>query len=247
MRLTAEEVFTKLMVEDKILEVKGQIKFYLGDVDIIVKQRDVVGNIMQEWLEGWFKKNAVVYKPNPNSQMPPDFYLDLDNLTSELLEVKAFNYDASPGFDIADFNAFQSEIIDKPYMLHAKYLIFGYQMMGDGYVIIKKLWLYNVWEICRRMELWPLNLQIKDKVVHKIRPCTWYAKGPKVKFRPFESLEDFISAMDQTVFQNPKTREKSGEWLNLFLKSYEKHYNIKLKIPRWSDIEDNYIIKKKNK
>lgn len=244
MKLTAQEVFNKLMLEDKILEVKGQIKFYLGNVDIIVKQRDVVGNIMQEWLEGWLKQNEIVYKLNPNSQMPPDFYLNPDDKRTELLEVKAFNFDASPGFDIADFNAYQSEITEKPYMLNTKYLIFGYQMQEDGYVVIKKLWLQNVWEICRRMENWALNLQIKDKVVHKIRPCTWYSKGRAIRYKPFETLEDFISAMEQTVYQNPKTREKSGEWLKLFLKSYEKHYNVKLKIPRWNDIEDSYVVKK---
>lgn len=244
MKFTAKQVFDKLLIEDKILEVKGQIKFYLGNVDIVVKQRDVVGNIMQEWLEGWLKHYKIAYKLNPNSQMPPDFYLNPDDITNELLEVKAFNYDATPGFDIADFNAYQSEIIKKPYMLHVKYLIFGYQMQDDGYVVIKKLWLQNVWEICRRMENWPINLQVKDKVVHKIRPCTWYSKGKSIRYSPFTSLEDFISAMEQTVYQNPKTREESGEWLNLFLKSYEKQYNIKLKIPRWSDIEETYIIKK---
>ena len=41
------------MNEDKILEIRGQIKFFLGDVDTIVKQKDVVGNIIQEWLQGW--------------------------------------------------------------------------------------------------------------------------------------------------------------------------------------------------
>lgn len=247
MKLTANEVFDKLMIDDKILEVKGQIKFYLGNVDIIVKQRDVIGNIMQEWLEGWLKHNEITYKLNTNTQMPPDFYLNPDDLKSELLEVKAFNYDATPGFDIADFNAYQSEIIVKPFMLHAKYLIFGYQMQEDGYVVIKKLWLQNVWEICRRMEYWPLNLQVKDKVVHKIRPCTWYSKGKSIRYKPFTSLEDFISAIEHTVYQNPKTREKSGEWLKLFLKSYEKEYNTKLKIPRWSDIEDSYVVKKETK
>ena len=52
MRLTAQEVYDKLVNEDGILQLEGQIKFYLGDVNIIVKQRDVVGNIMQEWLAG---------------------------------------------------------------------------------------------------------------------------------------------------------------------------------------------------
>jgi hypothetical protein len=244
MKLTAQEVFNKLLLEDKILEVKGQIKFYLGDVNIIVKQRDVVGNIMQEWLEGWLKQNCVPYKLNTNTQMPPDFYLNPDDLTEELLEVKAFNYDASPGFDIADFNAYQSEIINHPFMLHTKYLIFGYKMQEDGYVIIKDIWLKNVWEICRRMENWPLNLQIKDKVVHKIRPCTWYSKGKSIKYKPFEKLEDFVSAIEQTVYQNPKTREKSGEWLILFMRSYENKYRTRMIVPRWKEIEENYINKK---
>ncbi len=69
---------------------EGTIKFFLGSVDIIVKQRDVVGNIMQEWLEGWLKKNGVEYAVSENTQMPPDFFLDKENRTKALLEIKAF-------------------------------------------------------------------------------------------------------------------------------------------------------------
>ena len=61
MRLTAQEVYDKLVNEDGILQLEGQIKFYLGDVNIIVKQRDVVGNIMQEWLQGWLDKRGIEY------------------------------------------------------------------------------------------------------------------------------------------------------------------------------------------
>lgn len=43
MRLTAQEVYDKLVNEDGILQLEGQIKFYLGDVNIIVKQRDNCG------------------------------------------------------------------------------------------------------------------------------------------------------------------------------------------------------------
>ena len=50
MRLTAQQVYDKLIHEDRILELQGQIRFFFGDVDIIVKQKDVVGNIIQEWL-----------------------------------------------------------------------------------------------------------------------------------------------------------------------------------------------------
>ena len=244
MKLTAEQVYEKLLNEDKILEQKGQIKFYLNDLDVIVKQKDVVGNIMQEWLESWLKKNAIDYAPSHNTQMPPDFYLNPDDQTKDLLEVKAFNYEAQPGFDIADFNAYQEEIIREPYMLHAKYLVFGYQMQEDGYVVIKKMWLKNVWDICRRMEKWPLNLQIKDKVVHKIRPGIWYSESKRIKFTTFTSLEHFISAIEQTVYKNPKTRELSGEWLEDFIRSYEKFYGIKLDIPRWNNIAEKYVNKK---
>ena len=147
MKLTAEEVYRKLLEDFKIYEVQGQIKFYLGDVDIIVKARDVVGNIMQEWLEGWLRKNDIEYLPNENTQMPPDVYLNPDDQTENLLEVKAFNYEATPGFDIADFTAYQAELIREPYMVHTKYIIFGYVMQPDGYVVIKKMWLKNVWEL----------------------------------------------------------------------------------------------------
>ena len=59
MRLTAQEVFDKLIYEDKICELEGRITFYMGAVTITVRQRDVVGNIMQEWLQGWLDKNGI--------------------------------------------------------------------------------------------------------------------------------------------------------------------------------------------
>lgn len=60
MRLTSQEVYDKLIHEDRILELQGQIKFFLGDVAIIVHQKDVVGNIIQEWLQGWLDKRGTV-------------------------------------------------------------------------------------------------------------------------------------------------------------------------------------------
>ncbi len=243
MKLTAKQVYEKLINDDKILELQGQIKFFLGDVNIIVKQKDVVGNIMQEWLQGWLEKRNIDYDVNENTQMPPDFFLNPADKSVDLLEVKAFNRNASPGFDIADFRMYAEEIVEKPYMLDVDYLIFGYDMSDDGVVTIKDVWLKKVWEITRRMKDWPLNLQIKDKVVHKIRPAVWYSTN-RVDYTTFNSLEHFISAVEETVYQNPKTHEKAGVWQNYFLENYEKHYGIKLDIPRWKDIADTYINKK---
>lgn len=75
MKMTATEVYNKLLNDDKILTQQGRITFKFSDVDIIVKQRDVVGNIMQEWLEGWLRHNGVEYAPNENTQMPPMYFL----------------------------------------------------------------------------------------------------------------------------------------------------------------------------
>ena len=246
MKLSPREVYELLVQEDRILEIHGQIKFFLGDISIIIKQKDVVGNIMQEWVQGWLEHRGVEYALNANTQMPPDFYLDPENKKVSLLEVKAFNRNASPGFDIADFRMYADEIVSKPYMLDVDYLIFGYDMSDDGVVAIRDVWLKKVWEITRRMKNWPINLQVKDNVVHKIRPAVWYSTS-RVDFRVFENLEDFISAIDQTIYQNPDTRDRAGQWLNRFVENYEKHYGKRLLIPRWMEISDKYAIEKTGK
>lgn len=236
-RLTAQQVYNKLINEDRILTLQGQIKFFFGDVDIIVKQKDVVGNIIQEWVQGWLDKREIEYALNDNTQMPPDFYLNPDDLTTGLLEVKAFNRNRGAGFDIADFRMYEEEIVEKPFMLNVDYLIFGYDMGDDGTVVVKDLWLKKVWQITCSSDKWPMKLQVKQDVVHKIRPGTWYGNAT---YPPFERMEDFISAIEQTVWQNPKTREISGTWLRRFLINYERFYGERLTIPRWNDIENHY-------
>lgn len=160
MKLTVEEIYDRLVNDDKILTKKGRITFTLGDIDIIVRQRDVVGNIMQEWVEGWLKKNDIEYALNDNTQMPPDFYLNPDSMKENLMEIKAFNYKAGR-VDIADFRMYEQEIAQKPWMLDVTYLIFGYEMSEDGIVTIKKVWKNKVWEMSRPMSsgtnktIWP--------------------------------------------------------------------------------------------
>lgn len=249
LKLTADEVYDRLLNVDKIKTVEGQIRFYLGNVSIIVRQKDVVGNIIQEWLEGWLRKNHIAFAPNINTQMPPDIFLDPDNHTKDLLEVKAFNYSASPGFDIADFKAYSREIIERPYMLHTKYLIFGYSMNDNGIVTIKDLWLKNVWEICRSMDGWALNVQYKNKVIHKIRPAKWYGTGNRSRFPMFSNLEDYLSAIEETLFSYPATHELSKGWRKKIINSYKSFYNKQLSIPRWDELEETYQppVKKRKK
>ncbi len=240
MRLSAQEIYDRLLNDDHILELKGQIRFFLGDVNIIVRQKDVVGNIMQEWLQGWLEAKGIEFAPSENTQMPPDFFLNPDDRTKGLLEVKAFNRNGSPGFDIADFRMYAAEIQEKPYMLDVDYLIFGYDMSADGIVTIKDVWLKKVWQITRRMENFPINLQIKEGVIHKIRPGVWYSERA-TDYAIFDCLEDFISAIEETTFKEPKLRTSvASTWLTVFQKKYKDWYGKELNVPRWNDIKDKY-------
>ena len=74
MKKTPQEVYELLINDESILSLEGQIKYEMGGIDIIVKQRDVVGNILQEWLQGWLNNKGIEYALNSNTQMPPDFF-----------------------------------------------------------------------------------------------------------------------------------------------------------------------------
>lgn len=237
---TAKQVYDRLLTVESLLHQKGGIYFKLGSVEIEVRQRDVVGNILQEWLAGWLSKQDIYHAPNPNSQMPPDFFLDPEGERDGLLEVKAFNRSASPGFDIADFAMYEREICVKPWMLYVDYLIFGYDMSETGVVTVKDLWLKKVWQITRPMGDWALNLQVKNGRVHKMRPGVWFS-DKKGNIPMFSSLEDFISAVEQTVYQNPQTRDDSAKWLSNFQRNYKAMYGKCLSVQRWNDIKQYYL------
>ncbi len=236
MKLTAMEIYDKLLNEDQIKTVKGQIRFHLGDVGIIVKKKDVVGNILQEWLVS----RGVEFDPNPNTQMPPDVYLDPENHTVNLLEVKAFNRESSPAFDIADFKAFVNELIEKPYHLDTDYLIFGYIMDEDtGDVIVKDLWLKKLWEITKTMDNWPITVQYKNGILQKMRPGNWYTASRRTG-SVFASKEDYLAAFEETIYQNPETHAQGAQWKNRFKRSYRNHYGVDIDFPRWDEIKERY-------
>lgn len=244
MKLTATQIYEKL-ISQRIFDYRGIIQFHFNGINITINHKDVVGNILQEWLKVWLDQNSIDYALGSNTQTPPDFYLDPDDKEHNLLEVKAFNYKSSPAFDIADFRMYAREIIDHPYILNADYLIFGYTMDETGNIFIENIWLKKIWEITRRADKYPLFLQRKDKQIHKIRPATWY-KSVGIDFSPFDSLEAFLSAVEQTIHDATNLGDKIDPftWRNTFLESYRSHYGKKLSIPRWEEIEDKYNLQR---
>lgn len=245
---------SKTLIENFAQSLIGRsikISIEFGGNKIVLPNNDmVVENIIQDWLEDWLRQNYIEYVINEDhSLIPPYVFLDPQDKKHNLMEVKAFNYAANPGFDIADFRMYEREIKEKPWMLDVDYLVFGYDMSKDGVVTVKNLWLKKVWEICRPMSsgsgknkvIWPLNLQIKQGVVHKIRPAKWY--GVSKSFKTFECVEDFLSAVEETVYKNKDTRDDGPGWLDGTLRNYETFYGKQLRVPRWYEIESKYYLK----
>lgn len=249
---------SKTLIENFAQSLVGRsikISIEFGSHKIVWPNNDmVVENIIQDWLEDWLRQNYIEYVINEDhSLIPPYVFLDPQDKKHNLMEVKAFNYAANPGFDIADFRMYEREIKEKPWMLDVDYLVFGYDMSEDGVVTVRNLWLKKVWEICRPMQsgsgknkvIWPLNLQIKQGVVHKIRPAKWY--GVSRSFKTFECVEDFLSAVEETVYKNKDTRDDGPSWLDGTLRNYETFYGKQLRVPRWYEIESKYYLKNKKK
>lgn len=231
----AEKVYNALINELGIEGATGEIRFKLIDFDIIVEQNDIVGNILEEWLGKWMTKAGIPNKHNTR-QESPDFWLNLENENADWLEVKSFTN--SPNFDVSAFRSFVQLIIDKPWKLHSKFLLIKYTMKG-GVVTINQVWLKNIWEICCTSNKWPIKVQCKRNQITNIRPATWYSD--KSEFTPFLCLEDFLAALEETIYRYHDTRSTIAEkWAENVTKSYQRFYNKELVIPRWNDIKIKY-------
>lgn len=84
-----------------------------------------------------------------------------------------------------------------------------------------------------------------DKSANKRRYRTQNASCKMVwkshKFLHLRNMEDFLAAMEETMYKNKDTRDDAPDWLQKVLDSYEKHYGVRLQIPRWSEIASKYV------
>jgi hypothetical protein len=127
MRVTAEELYSKLVDEYQIIGKRGNINFTLNGLSVLIESKDSVGNLIQEWLKVWMNNNHIDFEENDNTQIFPDFYLNT-NKRIGLLEVKSFDIDRGPGFDLANFESYCSSLLTNAYRLDSDYLIFAYRM-----------------------------------------------------------------------------------------------------------------------
>lgn len=192
-----------------ILNAPGHATFELLNVKRILNDKSAVGLIFQEWLGEWMKENGIYFHCPDNTQEFPDFYLNQSENT-DLLEVKTFFHTANAGFDVANYQAYCSSLVTKPYRIDADYLIFSYDLT-NGIFQIKNMWLKKIWEITGKMSEFPLSVQKKRGVIYNIRPVAWYS--PTIT-RVFKTKSEFITALFQSYTQYEVTKEKAVEWKN---------------------------------
>jgi len=224
-QITAKKLYNELL-SDEIIDKVGNIVFSLAGTSVIINTTDTVGNSIQNWLGQWMKNKNIYCDEPPNTQEFPDFYLSTDKQKG-LLEVKAFNFNASPAFDIANFESYCESVANKPYRLDADYLIFGYTMSDTGEIRIKKIWLKKIWEIAGTSGRFALNTQVKRDVIYNIRPRNF-----KVKEDPtFHNEIEFLNAIYETLIKY-RGIDKANEWKNKIETNYKNFYNKTLELKK---------------
>lgn len=235
MKTTIDNVYQTLKKELEA-DNKGVIQFTLAQVAIIVKQNNVVGNIIEEWLDSWLTEHDFDHIYN-HGQCSPDFWMDLDDRNNAWLEIKSFTGGAN--FDIANFMSYIQEIIDKPWKLDAKYLCLKYSMdENTGVVTIDNVWLKKVWEISSPSSSWAVKVQDKKSVIYNLRPASWYSE--RAGFKTFSCLEHFLSALDYVIKTYPATAAKGLTWKKKVEMAYRDYKHEPISIPLWQDIAEKY-------
>jgi hypothetical protein len=182
---------------------------------------------MQEWIKAWFSKMEIDFEENPNTQNFPDFYLDIDNKKTGLLEIKSFDWNRGPGFDLANFDSYCTSLLTHAYRLDSDYLIIAYQMQSSS-LSIKNVWLKKIWELSCPSGPYPIKVQEKRNVIYNLRPGVWYSD--RTTYKPFLSIEKFLSALNETRYQYPQTRPTNAHWLQNVLKNYEEYTGVRLSV-----------------
>lgn len=220
--LTARQIY-ELLIGD-VLNKPGKIVFTLGDTSVTINTTDTVGNSIQSWLKQWLFDRGIYATEPLNTQEFPDFYLSDEKKTDHMLEVKAFNYEATPAFDIANYESYVSSVANKPYRLNADYIIFGYTMESDGTINIRKIWLKKIWQIAGVSGNYPLKTQVKRGVIYNIRPNTEFKRGFE---GPFSSKEEFLCAMYETQ-KAYRGQAAADEWKEKLKKNYQEYFGADL-------------------
>ena len=214
--ITAPELKTMLETEH-IFDSVGSIDMTLSGITVKIKQNDIVGNALQEWLGEYLKSKDIYFRPN-QGQTFPDFYFSEDDRTN-LCEMKTFFATRQPAFDVANFYGYVDSLKEKPYRLDSDYLIFAYYSDENGNISVRDIWCKKVWEITGPAQDYALKCQRKKGQIVNIRPTNWRAVGTAA-LQPFGSKEKLLAALYKTHLSTTNQVRDSRAWLNAVLRGY---------------------------
>lgn len=207
-KVTAEEIYNKLKYDFDLLNKVGHIEIDLGNISARYKGRDALGSLIQEWLSNWLESRNYYFRVKPNTQDFPDFLLS-ESENKDFLEIKTFNSDASPAFDVANFDSYCNSLLKNPERIDSDYLIFSYRMSNKGDFKIVDIWLKKVWEITSKSRKNPITIQVKKGMIYNLRPCNWRSK----RVNPFKSKKEFLEALSETHSKYPQCDKYKEKWL----------------------------------
>lgn len=196
----AERLFSKLLQD--LPTLTGGTQFTLGPTTLSIEGKDGLGGLIEEWFGVWAASNNFsIYNPKTQdgtSQEFPDYYLGA--VKDGYLEIKTFDADASPNFDVANFESYCESLSNNPYRLFSDYLIFSYRMNG-AVLKLDRIWLKKVWQITCASQAYPLKTQNKRNVIYNIRPASFHSASNRVPgFPVFGSPARFVAALYDTQF-----------------------------------------------
>lgn len=195
----------------------GTITINFANRSHVYSGNDVIGNCLQEWLPDWFQFLGVNIIPGEHTQAFPDFVAMFDDVNYDV-EVKAWNCNNAPAFDIANFLSFLATTFESPGKIDAHYFILGYKPMDDGFsqgFKVEAVYLKNIWEITSPSRKYPIGLQVKRTQPYAMRPTNFH----KFSDRSFQNKEEFIHAVKAAydLFPNTSLNFTSDEWLQRVL------------------------------
>lgn len=205
------------ITKEKLEGQNGTITINFANRSHVYSGNDVIGNCLQEWLPNWFQYLGVNIVPGEHTQEFPDFVAIFDNKKYDV-EVKAWNYNNNPAFDIANFQSFIESTYASPGKLNAYYFILGYKPMNDGFsegFKVEKVFLKKIWEITAPSNKYPIGLQVKRNQPYAMRPTAFHKHPDK----SFKTKEDFIKAVKKAYDLFPSTSLKfsSDDWIKKVL------------------------------
>jgi len=223
-KVTATDIYNELLNNFKIKSKIGSVQIKLGNITAKYNGKDAVGDLLQEWIGEWMKSKNYYFRTKANTQEFPDFLLS-ESDTKDFLEVKTFNADASPAFDIANFDSYCTSLLTLSERIEADYLILSYKMINSE-LRINNIWLKKVWEISSPSGPNAIKIQTKRGQIYNLRPCTWYSS--RLTYQPFTNKNDFLKALADTQTNYPQCAPYRQNWLTSVKSKYEQNTGTKL-------------------